>query len=51
VITQMIGTGHLPDLSTGRDLILRSFEFRTFAPDNSNEWEEALARFKKVVQS
>ena len=51
VITQMIGTGHLPDLSAGRDLIRRSFEFRTFAPGNSNEWAEALESFKKVVQS
>jgi rhamnulokinase len=50
LITQMIGTGHLPDLNAGRDLIRRSFEFRRFIPCESNEWNEALERFKKVVQ-
>ena len=49
VITQMIGTGHLPDIQAGRDLIRRSFEFRTFAPGNSVAWEEALVRFKKIL--
>jgi rhamnulokinase len=49
VITQMIGTGHLPDIQAGRDLIRRSFEFRSFAPSNSMAWEEAFVRFKKLL--
>ena len=32
VITQMMATGHLPDLAAGRDLIRRSFEFQTYQP-------------------
>jgi sugar (pentulose or hexulose) kinase len=49
VITQMIGTGHLPDLQAGRELIRRSFEFRTFTPGSQESWKTALARFKAVV--
>lgn len=49
VIIQMIGTGHLPDLAAGRDLIRRSFEFRTFTPGDSAAWEVALQRFKRVT--
>lgn len=49
VITQMIGTGYLPDIQAGRDLIRRSFEFRTFAPSDSAAWEAAFLRFKSVL--
>ena len=49
VITQMVGTGHLPDIKTGRDLIRRSFEFRLFAPGDSAAWEAAFLRFKTVL--
>jgi rhamnulokinase len=50
IITQMIGTGHLPDFQAGRDLIHRSFEFSLFTPGNSAAWEAALVRFKEVLQ-
>jgi rhamnulokinase len=49
VITQMIGTGHLPDFQSGRDLIRRSFDFRTFTPGDSQAWAAALVRFKAVL--
>ena len=49
VITQMVGTGHLIDFKQGRDLIRRSFDFRTFIPENSAEWEAAFLRFKNVI--
>lgn len=49
VITQMIGTGHLPDFESGRDLIRRSFDFRTFTPSDSAAWAAALVRFKTVL--
>lgn len=48
VITQMIGTGYLPDIQAGRDLIRRSFEFRSFAPGDAAAWQSALVRFKAV---
>jgi rhamnulokinase len=50
VITQMIGTGHLPDFEAGRDLIRRSFEFRTFSPTGAADWEAAFTRFKTVLE-
>ncbi len=49
VITQMVGTGHLPDFESGRDLIRRSFDFRTFTPGDSVAWAAALLRFKAVL--
>lgn len=50
VITQMVGTGDLPDIQAGRDLIRRSFEFRTFVPKNPEAWEAALQRFKAILE-
>jgi rhamnulokinase len=49
VITQMIGTGILPDFKSGRDLIRRSFEFRSFAPTDTEQWDAAFLRFKAVT--
>ena len=49
VITQMVGTGHLPDFKAGRELIRRSFEFRSFAPGDGTAWEAALVRFKALL--
>jgi rhamnulokinase len=49
VITQMIGTGHLASFAEGRDLIRRSFEFRTFAPGDTAAWDTAFARFKTIL--
>ncbi|MGL5019763.1 MAG: rhamnulokinase [Luteolibacter sp.] len=49
VITQMLATGHLADIPGGRDLIRRSFEFKTFAPKNPEAWESALVRFKTLL--
>lgn len=49
LITQMIGTGHLPDLAAGRELIRKSFEFRTFTPADSAGWAAAFARFERLL--
>lgn len=51
VITQMVGTGHLPDFTAGRDLIRRSFEFKSFLPEQPEAWEKALTRFKSILES
>jgi rhamnulokinase len=50
VITQMIATGHLPDIQAGRDLIRRSFELRTFVPGDREAWEAAYQRFRQVLE-
>jgi sugar (pentulose or hexulose) kinase len=49
VITQMIATGHLADLQAGRELILRSFDFRIFEPQDTAAWDAAYARFRKLI--
>lgn len=49
VITQMIGTGHLPDYQAGRELIRKSFDFRTFTPENPVAWEAAYLKFKAIL--
>ncbi len=50
VITQMIGMGHLPDYAAGRKLIRQSFEFKTYTPENSAEWETAYEAFRAVTK-
>ncbi len=50
VITQMIGTGHLPDYKAGRELIRQSFDFRIFTPEHPAEWEAAYAKFRSITK-
>ncbi len=49
LITQMVGTGHLPDFQAGRDLIRRSFPFKAFTPHRTDEWEAAYRRFRGIL--
>jgi rhamnulokinase len=49
IITQMVATGHLPDITAGRGLIRKSLDIRTFGPRDSAIWEDAYARFKKCI--
>ena len=49
VITQMVGLGRLPDFKAGRELIARSFEFKTFSPTDGEKWDEAYLRFRSVI--
>ncbi len=49
VITQMVATGHLPDLAAGRELIRRSFEFQTYQPQDAAAWAAAYARFTALL--
>jgi rhamnulokinase len=49
VITQMIGTGHLPDLQAGRELIRRSFDFRIYEPQDTAAWDAAYATFRSIL--
>ncbi len=49
IITQMIATGDIPEFSTGRELILNSFVFKTFAPDDREPWDKAYAAFLKIL--
>lgn len=49
VITQMVGTGHLPDFVAGRELIRQSFDFRTFPPRDVDSWNAAYQKFRAVT--
>lgn len=50
VITQMVATGHLSDINAGRELIQRSFDFRTFQPQEVAAWDAAFTRFNKLLE-
>jgi hypothetical protein len=45
----MIGTGHLENFEAGRELIRRSFDFKTYEPRQSADWNTAYERFKALV--
>ena len=49
VIMQMIGTGKIADLTAGRELIRQSFEFKTYQPENTAEWDQAYERFQALL--
>jgi len=49
VITQMVATGHLQDISAGRELIRRSFEFKHYLPEDAEAWTSAYATFREVI--
>ena len=49
VIIQMIATGSIADLKSGRELIRQSFEFKTYQPENKAEWDQAYERFKALL--
>lgn len=49
VITQMVGTGSLPDFETARELIRSSFTFKTYTPHDSPAWNDANLRFRKIL--
>jgi rhamnulokinase len=45
VLLQAIATGHLSDISSGRDAIAASIHPRHFEPGAGDIWEEAYGRF------
>lgn len=49
VVLQAIATGHLPDISAGRQAIEASVRRRNFEPRSRDIWEEASARFSELL--
>jgi sugar (pentulose or hexulose) kinase len=47
VAIQMIATGHLPDMASARELIKKSFDFKTYLPQDQENWNAAYETFKK----
>ena len=51
LITQMVATGHLPDIAAGRELIRNSLPIESYHPGNSAAWDAAYARFTRILNA
>lgn len=51
IITQMVATGCLPDITAGRELIANSMETTTFSPKDPSSWEKPYQTFLSITQS
>lgn len=49
VMMQAIATGHLPDIAAGRQAIAASVTQQCYEPCRGDSWQEAYARFEKLV--
>jgi rhamnulokinase len=45
VLVQALGLGLLGSLAEGREVVRRSFDVRTYTPQQSEKWQEAYQRF------
>jgi rhamnulokinase len=51
VIMQLFALGEIRSLAEGRALARRSFESKIFEPKNTDVWDDAYARFQKILSS
>jgi rhamnulokinase len=49
VLMQAIGLKHLTSLEEARELVRLSFTLEVYEPKNTPDWEQAYARFQKVM--
>jgi rhamnulokinase len=49
IIMQLYALGEIRSLGEGRSLIRRSFETKIFEPTNPGAWDDAYARFQKIL--
>jgi rhamnulokinase len=49
ILLQVIATGHLPDISAGRQAIACSFDQQHFEPMSTRAWEKAFGRFSELL--
>jgi sugar (pentulose or hexulose) kinase len=49
VIMQLCALGEMSSLAEGRAVIRRSVETKTFLPQNARAWDDAFARFQKIL--
>lgn len=50
ILMQAIGMKHLSSLAEAREVVRRSFESEIYEPMQPNEWDEAYARFLRVMK-
>ena len=49
IIMQLYALGEIRSLAEGRALVRRSFETKMFEPKNTGAWDDAYARFQKIL--
>jgi rhamnulokinase len=49
VIMQLHALGEIASLSEGRAVVRRSFETKTYEPQNTRAWDDAFGRFQKIL--
>jgi sugar (pentulose or hexulose) kinase len=49
IIMQLYALGKIRSLAEGRALVRRSFETKIFEPKNTGAWDDAYARFQKIL--
>lgn len=49
LVMQLNALGEIASLSEGRAVVRRSFETKTYEPQNTRAWDDAAARFQKIL--
>ncbi len=49
IIMQLHALGDVASLAEGRAIIRRSFETKTYTPQNTRAWDDAYGRFQKIL--
>ncbi len=49
IIMQLYALGEIKSLTEGREVVRKSFETRTFEPQNVRAWDDAFGRFQKIL--
>jgi len=49
IISQMVATGHLANITEGRELVRRSQQIKTYLPESKDAWDAELDRFKSIL--
>jgi rhamnulokinase len=50
-VVQMITLGWIGNIAEAREIISRSFPIAHYEPKNTGAWEDAYARFEKIVRN
>lgn len=51
IVVQAISMGHIKNLSEARNIIRNSFDFKTFEPQDTKQWNDAYERFKLIIKN
>ena len=51
IIMQLYALGEIRSLTEGRALVRRSFETKTFKPEDAEAWDDVGGRFQKILST